>query len=65
MAVTLTELQQNLQSRYSPDEIVELLDITSEELVDMFTERIDEKWDYLLKELDMEEGDGDDEAADD
>lgn len=63
MAVTLTELQQNLHSRYSPDEIVELLDITSEELVDMFTERIDEKWDYLIKELDLE--DGEEESEDD
>ena len=64
MAVTLTELQQNLHNRYSPDEIVELLDITSEELVGMFSERIDEKWDYLIKELDLED-DGDDETDSD
>ena len=58
------DLQQNLQNRYSPDEIVELLDITSEELVGMFSERIDEKWDYLIKELDLED-DGDDETDSD
>ena len=61
MAVTLVDLQQRLRERYSPDDIVELLDITSEDLTDRFLEHIEERFDYLVKELDMEEQEDDNE----
>lgn len=62
MAVTRADLQQRLKERYSPDDIVELLDLDSEELVDMFGDRVDEKFDYLLKELEMEEDESEDQS---
>lgn len=35
--------------------LMELLEITSEEIVDRFQDKIEEKYDYLLRELEEEE----------
>lgn len=59
MAVTTNDLQQRLKERYSPDDIAELLDLSSDDLIDRFEDRVEEKFDYLLKELDMEDIDDD------
>ena len=59
MATTLSDLQTRLKEQCSPDDVCELLDLSSEQLVDRFGDIIEEKWDYLVKELDMEEDDPD------
>ena len=60
MAVLLTELQQILIERYDSVDVLELLNITVEELVNRFEDRIEERYDYLVKELDT--GEEEDEA---
>ena len=60
MAVTNKDIAEKLKSQFNPDDIVELLDISSEDLVDRFSDLIETKSDYLAKELDLEEEDGGD-----
>ena len=50
MTMTLEDLKESLQHL---DEVtlLEVLDITSEELVEMFVDRIEERFDYLENEL--------------
>ena len=54
MAVTVTELQEKLLSQYDTVDILELLDISAEDLVEAFKERLEDRYDYLVKELDLE-----------
>lgn len=59
MATTLKELQERLAERYDPDVLVELLDITSEELAEAFPDHVEQHFDDLVEELfdeDEEEG---------
>lgn len=49
--VTIRELQERLAERYDPDEIVEVLDITSDELVEAFPDKVEEHYDELVQEL--------------
>jgi hypothetical protein len=55
--LTLQELQERLK-RLDELSLLELLDITSEEIVEMFIDRIEERFDQLMKEVDY---DGEDE----
>lgn len=49
--VTIRELQERLSERRDPDEIVELLNVSSEELVEAFPDKIEEHYDELVSEL--------------
>lgn len=55
MAVLLAELQERLIQQYSEVDVLELLNISVEDLVNRFEDRVEERFDYLLKELDMGE----------
>jgi hypothetical protein len=57
--ITVRELQERLAERRDPDEIVELLEITSEELVEAFPDKIEDNYEQLVQELfdDLEEDD--------
>jgi hypothetical protein len=49
--VTIRELQERLAERRDPDEIVELLDISSDELTEAFPDKVEEHYDELVQEL--------------
>lgn len=49
--VTIRELQERAAERLDPDELVELLDISSEELVEAFPDKIEEHYEQLVQEL--------------
>lgn len=51
MTTTLKELQNRLAERYDPDELVELLEISSEELSEAFPDHIESKFEALANEL--------------
>ena len=55
MALLLHELRARLAQEFDPDTILELLNITSEELVEAFSDRIEEQYDKLITEVDEEE----------
>jgi len=55
MAVLLTELQERLIQQCDAEEVVELLNLSVEDLVEAFVQRIEDRFDYLVKELDMTE----------
>jgi hypothetical protein len=47
----MEELCVRIRSTMEPEEVLELLDITVEELLDHFDYRLDEHWDRLQEEL--------------
>lgn len=49
--ITIRELQERLAERRDPDEIVELLDIESSELVEAFPDKVEFYYDELVQEL--------------
>ena len=51
--LTLQELQERLK-RLDELSLLELLDITSEEIVEYFLDRIEERFDQLMKEVDYD-----------
>lgn len=53
MTLTLLELQERLK-RLDEISLLELLDITSEEIVEMFIDRIEDNYDRLLEEVDYD-----------
>lgn len=60
MKVTLRELQERLAERLDPDALVDLLDVSSEDIVEAFPEKVDEKFDILITEYFDEEEDSPD-----
>ena len=58
--LTLQELQERLK-RLDELSLLELLDVTSEELVEMFVDRIEDRMDQLLHEVDYDGEDDEDE----
>lgn len=50
--LTLEELKERLAARFSEDDLLELLKVTSADLVEVFTDRIEEQQDMLREELD-------------
>lgn len=54
--MTLEELKEKLLALYDPDDLLELLEVTSEDLLDRFEDLLINRMDYLEKEL---ENDGD------
>lgn len=55
----LAELQESLAERFDIVTLLELLDVTPEELLEAFQDRIAEKQDYLRSQLE-EDDDGQD-----
>lgn len=53
MTLTLEELKEYMAKQVSELDILELLDITSEELVEAFTDEIEEKMDSLVREFEL------------
>lgn len=51
--LTLKELQERLK-RLDELSLLELLDITSDEIVEMFIDRIEDNFDRLLEEVDYD-----------
>ena len=54
MARTLAELKEALVMEYDEYTLLEILDISSEELVEAFEEKIQNKFDKLVEDLDGE-----------
>jgi hypothetical protein len=52
--LTFKDLKEKLETCPEID-LLELLEISSTDLVDRFSDRIDEKFDYLVEEFDNEE----------
>lgn len=61
MAITLTELQEKLK-RIDEISLMEVLEITSEDLVQRFVDKIEERMEDLVTEFDDGLGDGYDEG---
>ena len=54
-SLTLSDLKHRLSKALNEVELLEVLEITTEDLVDRFSDLIEEKFDYLAKELEIEE----------
>lgn len=52
--LTLTELSERLKN-IDEVSLLEVLDISSEELIDRFQDRIEDRFDYLEKEFDEQD----------
>ncbi len=55
MSITLTEMADLLASRWDPDEVCEILQITTEELLDRFGHRLEEDYDRIADILSEED----------
>lgn len=44
MAIRLSLLKERIAERYDPDYLVDVLDISSEELLEAFEDKLREKW---------------------
>jgi len=58
--LTLQELKERLK-RLDELSLLELLDVTSEEIVEMFVDRIEDNFDRLMNEVDYDGEEEDDE----
>lgn len=52
MPLTLEELKQALQSRVDEVSLLEVLDISAEEIVERFTDKIEERYGKLSRDFD-------------
>jgi hypothetical protein len=59
-SLTLKELQERLK-RLDELSLLELLDVTSEEIVEVFVDRIEDNFDRLMNEVDYDGEEEDDE----
>tara|TARA_E500000331_G_scaffold357659_1_gene420241 strand:- start:187 stop:378 length:192 start_codon:yes stop_codon:yes gene_type:complete len=60
MSLTLEELKERLLETYDPDDFLEFLEITSEELLDRFEDKFINRLDFFTEELkELEEEDED------
>ena len=48
--VELQELKQRLADAYDPDELVDLLDLSSEDIIEKFEDRVADMHDYLVED---------------
>jgi hypothetical protein len=55
MSRTIEELKEYISHNVDEVGVLELLDISAEDLVEAFHDRIEEGYDKLLKELELEE----------
>ena len=54
MSLVLSEIMELLAERYDEVTLLELLDINSEELVERFSDKIEQRYEKLQQELDDE-----------
>mgnify|MGYP003125226706 FL=1 len=59
MSLTLEEIKERLLKTYDPEDFLEALDITSEELLDRFEDKLINRLDDFEEELEVEEEDKD------
>lgn len=52
--MTLRELQEYIAKNVNEVDLLELLDISSEELVEVFSDKIEDKFDKLIIDLELE-----------
>lgn len=55
MSLTLGEIKEKLLKLYDPDDLLEALEITSEELLDRFEDKLINRFDSFEEELEDEE----------
>jgi uncharacterized protein YeeX (DUF496 family) len=53
MALTLEELKEKVKEQINEVDLLEILEVTSEDLVDRFDDLIEEKYDILLEIVDV------------
>ena len=53
MALTLEELKEKVKEQINEIDLLEILEVTSEDLVDRFDDIIEEKYDILLEIVDV------------
>jgi len=63
--VSLKELKTYIMENIEETQFLELLDITTAELVEAFDDKIADKFDYLVSKLELEEEDSDNSYRDD
>lgn len=54
MSLTLHELKEKMLERYDPDLLVEILEISAEELLEAFEDKLIDRFTKLEEELDNE-----------
>ncbi len=55
MSLTLEEIKERLLKAYDPDDLLEALEITSEQLLDRFEDRLINRLDVFEEELEDEQ----------
>ena len=55
MSLTLEEIKERLLKAYDPDDLLEALEITSEQLLDRFEDRLINRLDMFEEELEDEQ----------
>jgi|TARA_E500000178_G_C16681059_1_gene599354 hypothetical protein len=55
MSLTLEEIKERLLKTYDPDDLLEALEITSEELLDRFEDKLINRLDIFEEELEEED----------
>ena len=63
--VSLKELKQHIMDNVEETEFLELLDITTADLIEAFDDKIADKFDYLVSKLELDEESDDVPAYDD
>ena len=59
MSLTMEEIKERLLRTYDPEDFLETLEITSEELLDRFEDKLINRLEYFAEELAIEEEDED------
>ena len=55
MSLTLEEMKEKLLKLYDPDDLLEALEITSEQLLDRFEDKLINRFDFFEEEFKEEE----------
>jgi hypothetical protein len=55
MSLTLEELKEKLMENYDPDDLLEFLELSSEEILDRFEDKVIKRFEQLEQEF-IEEG---------
>ncbi len=55
MSLTLEELKEKLMENYDPDDLLEFLELSSEEILDRFEDKVIKRFEQLEQEF-LEEG---------
>ena len=64
MGISLKDLKNYLMDNIEETQFLELLDITTADLVVAFDDKIADKFDYLVSKLELDEDDGPDSVDD-